>query len=280
MARENDTIPISSADSLQLPADPGLESLGGGVFICPGSGRHAHRTMASWELILVERGRLGIAVGSHEHDLQPGAWILMPAGVPHRGTRDYPRDLRFLWIHFHPRAGGAGEDTLALPLHGQLKDPGRVSALLRRLIDHHASLHSDRLVADLMLALALAELRAMPQQAEVGDELAARALRVIQVRFRERLSTAGVARALGVSADHLGRCFKRAHGMAVLDAINRQRLNEASRLLLLGGGSIGDVAASAGFPQTQWFRRLFERQHGIGPRQWRRLHARVHTNTA
>ncbi len=50
--------------------------------------------------------------------------------------------------------------------------------------------------------------------------------------------------------------------------------------MLLGGGRIADVAQAAGFPDPQWLRRLLRRQHGISPRAWRRLHARVHVNTA
>jgi AraC-like DNA-binding protein len=265
---------------LALAMDPGLVVESGGVLISPGSGAHPRRTLASWELIVVERGRLGLAVGEHAHDLGPGDWVLMPAGTSHAGTTPYPRDLRFLWLHFHPRACAPAAATVELAPSGHLADAGGVLSLLRRCIDHQATLGSDALVVGMLLGLALAELRAGSRPAGAGDDLAARALRIIQARFREPLSTRTVARLLGVSGDHLGRCFQRAYGHAPMDAINHQRLREAERLLLLGVGAIDDVARSAGFRQSQWFRRLFQRRHGIGPRAWRRLHVRVHTNTA
>lgn len=261
----------------QLATDPGLEVASCGVFVCPGLGRHPDRVLDSWEVILVERGRLGIAVGGAAHDLGPGQWVLLPAGVPHGGTADYPRDLRFAWLHFRPRAGAG----LALPGSGTVHDPAPVSALIRRLLDHRASPRPDPQVAGLHLALILAELAAAPPPQPAVDELAARAMRALRARFREpELSTALVARTLGVGADHLGRCFRRAYGVSVLDAINRCRLDEAKRLLVLGGIRIADAAAAAGFRDPQWLRRLLRRSDGVGPKAWRRMHARIHVNTA
>lgn len=260
-----------------LATDPGLEVSSCGVFVSPGFGRHPARSIDSWEVILVERGRLGIAVGDRAADLGPGEWILLPAGVEHHGTADYPRDLRFAWLHFQPRPGRG----LVLPPGGRLADPAPVAALLRRLLDHQASPRPDPLVAGLHLALILAELAAAPPAEPAVDELAARAMRAVRARFREpALSTAAVARALGVGADHLGRCFRRGYGITVLAAINRCRLAEAKRLLALGGIRIDDAARSAGFRDPQWLRRLLRRSDGIGPRAWRRLHARVHINSA
>jgi AraC-like DNA-binding protein len=267
-------IPIS----LRLATRPGLRASDAGVFVSPGHGRHPDRVIDSWELIVVERGRLGLAVDEASHELGAGDWVLMPAGVRHRGTAPYPRDLRFVWLHFHPDT--ARDGRLALPAHGRLEDPGAISGLARRLIDHRAAAERAPLVEELLLALVLAEIAAAPPALDAAQDLAARAQRLVRARFREDISTNEVASALGVSADHLGRCFRRAYKRTVVDAINQERLREARRLMLLGGGKITDVARSAGFPDAQWFRRLFTRAEGVSPLRWRRLHARVHTNTA
>jgi len=305
---------------LSLAVRPGVAPLHAGLFVSPGWGRHPDRIADSWEIIVVERGRLGLAVGEVDHDLGPGDWVLMPKGVRHHGTRDYPRDLRFAWLHFSlwerfllgepqqaaspnerafgaaplARMGGVGRsadakkiqesEMLVLPGRGHLRDPALVAATVRRAIAQSLVMRPDPIVGGLLIALVLAELAASPASAssptDAAGELADRALRFVRERFREAISTATVARALGVSADHLGRCFRRAHGGTVVEAINRCRLEEAQRLMLLGGGRIADVAQAAGFPDPQWLRRLLRRQHGIGPRAWRRLHTRVHVNTA
>jgi AraC-like DNA-binding protein len=258
---------------------PGVRALTGGVFICPGFGQHPQRTLDSWELIVVERGRLGLAVGDRRHDIGTGSWVLMPSGVPHAGTAAYPRDLRFLWMHFQLQ-GRPSLNSLEVPGSGTLTDPVSILTSMRRLIGHFGAIGFDQRVADCLVALILSELAVPSKVLAAGDDLAHRALRLIRVRFREPLVPLDVARSLRVSLDHLARRFRIAHGCRISEAINRERLHEASRLLLLGGGiSLTEVALAAGFADVQWFRRLFVRQHGISPRTWRRLHARIHTNT-
>ncbi len=247
---------------LSLAVRPGVAPLHAGLFVSPGWGRHPDRMADSWEIIVVERGRLGLAVGEVDHDLGPGDWVLMPKGVRHRGTRDYPRDLRFAWLHFilgerfllgepqqaaspNKRASGAaplakmggvgrgadastgvaaatgqGAELLVLPGRGHLRDPALVAATVRRAIAQSLVPRPDGIVGGLLIALVLAELAASPASTssptDAAGELADRALRFVRERFREAISTATVARALGVSADHLGRCFRRAHGSTVV----------------------------------------------------------------
>jgi AraC-like DNA-binding protein len=264
---------------LSISIAPGVKALTGGVFISPGFGLHPERIPNDWELIVVERGQLGLAVGDHIYDLTPSSWILMPAGIKHFGTVNYLRNLRFLWIHFQPN-GDIGKHPLTLPATGVLTDPVSIMASMRRLIDHFSENNFDQRVADCLVALILSELAIKPEVAEAGDELAHRALRHIRARFREQFTGYDLAKSLRVSLDHLSRRFKKAHGCRIAEAINRERLNEASRLMLLGGGiSLAEIALASGFPDPQWFRRLFVRQNGVSPRTWRRLHSRIHTNT-
>ena len=258
-----------------LGLHPALLVEGCGVFVSPGTGRHADRTLDNWELILVERGHLYLTIEDVDHDLGVGDWAIIPAGVRHFGTRDFPPMLRFAWMHFLPEPGHG----LSVPYRGKLADPAPISALIRRLLDHLASPRRDPLIAALHLGLVLAEL-AMPAVAETAtSELAARAHKLIQLRFPEsHLTPAVMAKALGVSTDHLGRCFRAAYGISVLAAINTARVQEAKRLLAVGSLSVAEAAKAAGFKDAQWCRRLFQRDTGVSPRAWRRLHARGHVN--
>jgi AraC-like DNA-binding protein/mannose-6-phosphate isomerase-like protein (cupin superfamily) len=277
LERRPDPVEICMKPICQLASDPGLRPSICGVFIAPGFGRHLDRTQDCWELIVVERGHLGIAVDTREYDLGPGQWLLIPAGVRHYGTQDFPKHLRFSWLHFHPRPGHG----LALPDSGMIADLPPVLALIRRYIARQTTGSAEDPVAAMHLALILAELTVVPTPVPDVDELATRAIRVIQTRFREPdLSTAVVARNLSVGADHLGRVFRRAFSTTVLDAINRHRLDEAKRLLVIGQLRLGDAARTAGFRNAQWLSRLLRRQDGVGPKEWRRMHARIHVNTA
>jgi AraC-like DNA-binding protein len=260
---------------LSLACAPALQVAGCGLFVSPGSGRHEERILDTWELVIVERGRLGIAVADRAYDLGKGGWLLLPAGIRHAGTREFAADLRFAWMHFRPVSGPG----LDLPDHGHVADLAPVSALVRRLLDHQAAGPQNELILALHLQLILAELIAAPATNAPRTEVAARARKLIQLRHVEPdLDVALIARALGVSSDYLARQYRAAYGTTITAAIHQARIAEAKRLLALGNLTVETAAAAAGFRDAQWFRRLFQRYAGVSPRAWRRLHARGHVN--
>jgi len=96
-----------------------------------------------------------------------------------------------------------------------------------------------------------------------------KAIRLIQLRYWDNLSLAGLARELGMSKYHLSRRFKGAMGVTFRSYLLRTRLERAKVLLARDQGAITGVAQTVGFGDLPRFDKLFKRYTGLTPSAYR-----------
>jgi AraC family transcriptional regulator len=82
---------------------------------------------------------------------------------------------------------------------------------------------------------------------------------------------ADVARACGLSSDYFAKAFRRSTGLAPHAWLQKARVDRAKTLLRQPGSSLSAVALACGFADHSHFSRVFNRQTGQTPRDWRRL---------
>ncbi|NOT64050.1 MAG: helix-turn-helix transcriptional regulator [Acidobacteria bacterium] len=90
--------------------------------------------------------------------------------------------------------------------------------------------------------------------------------------FRERLTTAHIARTVGVHPVYLAQMFRKHFACGVIEYIARRRIAYACRELRNSGVPIADIAIAAGFYDQGHFSRTFKRILGITPSVYRRRH--------
>jgi AraC family transcriptional regulator len=90
--------------------------------------------------------------------------------------------------------------------------------------------------------------------------------------FRERLTTAHVARTVGVHPVYLAQMFRKFFNYGVIEYIARRRIAYACRELRNSSVPIADIASAAGFYDQGHFSRTFNRILGITPSVYRRRH--------
>ncbi len=95
------------------------------------------------------------------------------------------------------------------------------------------------------------------------------AIAYIEGQLAAPLTVPAVARAAGISHNHLTRLFKAATGDTVVGYIRRRRLDRALHLLRASTLSIPAVAASVGIPDLQAFNKACRRELGASPRALR-----------
>lgn len=75
----------------------------------------------------------------------------------------------------------------------------------------------------------------------------------------------------GYSADHFRRCFKEETGYTPLEYVTSLRINRAKKLLRsLPPQSVESIAVGCGFDDEFYFSRVFKKQTGTSPREYRK----------
>lgn len=97
----------------------------------------------------------------------------------------------------------------------------------------------------------------------------------IRDHHTEALHLREVARALGVSAEHLSRLFHQSTGLRFREYLAETRIDTACQALENSDRLIADIAHDSGFATLSRFNRCFKEHRSMTPRDWRKqIHRR------
>ena len=88
--------------------------------------------------------------------------------------------------------------------------------------------------------------------------------------FAEQISAEKLADLVGLSVSQLNRRFRKVFGIAPMQFVLRSRVNAARTILARGSGKLGNIALECGFYDQGQFGRIFKRETGLTPGQYRR----------
>jgi len=111
-----------------------------------------------------------------------------------------------------------------------------------------------------------------------ADSVVRRVEEWLAVHFREPNPVSSVVESCGIPERSLKRRFKSATGLSLIGHVQNLRIEEAKRLLEEGENSSDDIAASVGYENSAFFRRLFKRCTGLKPSEYKRMFGTVSTN--
>jgi signal transduction histidine kinase/AraC-like DNA-binding protein len=141
------------------------------------------------------------------------------------------------------------------------------------------------------LQLPLAQASHLPAPAEAavastpGPETQERWLQLVQQHPSERvrriaayiaehhasaLSRQEIASALQISDDYVSRIFRKETGMTPWQYLHRYRIVQAQKLLQQSNQSVTEIGAQVGFSDPAYFIRVFHRESGKSPQQYRK----------
>lgn len=81
-----------------------------------------------------------------------------------------------------------------------------------------------------------------------------------------------IANRMSISQRYLSDTLKKETGKTTTEHIQLYLVNEAKNILLQPNKSISEVAYALGFEYPQYFSRVFKKQEGISPTEFRKLH--------
>jgi transcriptional regulator GlxA family with amidase domain len=97
----------------------------------------------------------------------------------------------------------------------------------------------------------------------------ARVASLIETEFSSPLSLDDLADVANLSRNHVIRLFTETYRVTPMRRLIQVRLEHAKWLLSSTDSSIAEIAAACGFPDANYFARLFKRHEGCRPSQFR-----------
>jgi len=251
---------------------------------------HRH---AEHELTWIGSGEGQRYVGDNVESFGPGEVVLLAGGLPHAwlAPRGEPGWCRSVVVQFRDDAFGGG--FFDLPelrgVRGLLHRAERGVWFGADALDEDAGVCMQRLAcapgAEQLIELVSVLTRLASAADGAGGRLLSSApwaqgaheggwldelLATIQERYREPLTLEGLAATVHRSPSAVGRGFSKVMGCTVVDYLHQLRVAEACRLLTHTRQPVTEVAHASGFNNLAHFGRVFKRQTGTTPRQYRR----------
>jgi AraC family transcriptional regulator len=93
---------------------------------------------------------------------------------------------------------------------------------------------------------------------------------LVHARFRDRMSLATIAYAVGISPSHLAREFHAQFGTTLGGYMRRLRVEWVADQLTRSSMSLSEIGIAAGFSDQSHLTREFRRRLGVTPGNWRR----------
>ncbi|WP_019532974.1 helix-turn-helix domain-containing protein [Paenibacillus ginsengihumi] len=261
-----------------------------------------------YELVYVVHGTGVHLVGDRRHPLLAGSVFVVHPGEPHQyllGSGDsleivncmfrreclvssLPPDPTLAGLaYLAPIYDGAARFPPALQLDSEESSAllGLLEDILREMrlgLPGYAVAARNKLAEVLILlsryaAAPQAENEAVPRSAAAnGHEITARRMRAyLERHFSQKITLATLSLRFNMSERHINRIFKHETGKSVTETLQHIRIERARQLLRETSRSIEAVATAVGFGDASFFSRLFLRQVGCTPGQYRKQHRRL-----
>lgn len=96
-----------------------------------------------------------------------------------------------------------------------------------------------------------------------------RAILLVDSQLAEELSLSKIAAALDVNSSYLSSLFKKETGSTITAYITKRRMEQAGNLLRNTSMQVQDVATYCGIPDANYFSKLFKKNMGMSPLEYR-----------
>ena len=245
------------------------------------------------EILRVEKGCMDCVAGDRSSRLEQGESCIINGGRMHMARAVPGHPCTYSVLHLDPERLTRDEEVFSRYIAPVLEDEsfnfmlGRdcagTAAEVCRLMDEIVSLERAKPPAYELEVIALAHLvfkqiylrreqiaRELESSSGSSDAVILRQMTAhIYAHFSERVTLDDIARAGGVSKSKCTALFRDQLGSSPVEFLNRYRMEAAELMLASTDDTVARIAASCGFSQQSYFNRVFLKEHGVTPRQYR-----------
>ena len=110
----------------------------------------------------------------------------------------------------------------------------------------------------------------MSLKANVMGDVVGVVKKYIDEHLAEKISRPDIAEYVALNENYLSRLFHKEIGCSISDYILRKRVNMAKKLLISTKLSVSAIGERVGYDTTTYFIRLFKREVGKTPKEYRK----------
>lgn len=157
------------------------------------------------------------------------------------------------------------------------KNQGELSAMFTEILDEYTNqpdnyeiyIHSCilRLIV-YMSRLNIINIRKL--SGKNTDDLVYNTIKYLHENYNQQLTLDTISKSLNVSKYHLSHVFKDTTGSTVMDFLTTIRFSHIEALLIKTNKNISQIAYECGFPSIQHFNKVFKKNKGLSPTQYKR----------
>lgn len=91
----------------------------------------------------------------------------------------------------------------------------------------------------------------------------------IQNHYKDKISIEDIAACVHLNGSYMSHLFRKTFGYTITDYISYVRLENAKLILADPAANINDAAIESGFSDVSYFSRVFKKNEGLSPREYR-----------
>lgn len=247
---------------------------------------HCHQEL---EILMLRKGRLQVFYEKEEYELREGdVWIVPPFGSHGigKGKSDCERIAVLLDLQLLGSGVKADQENLWIRKEMEKRDMfsrhwkdavrNRVSEIVGKLYQEYSEKrYAWKLsVKALVSELVLTALREMPERESMVLEKEVVRIRhileYIALHYYKDITLQSCADEVGFNSTYLSRYFSRTMGITFQEYIKRLRIDRAKWLLMTEKLSVTEVCYQSGFRDIKTFNKLFKKECGMSPTEFRR----------
>ena len=227
---------------------------------------HAHASIC-----FVASGSYADRARGREQECQPRSMVFKPAAEPHADIFGHVGG-RCLLIEILPSRAEYVEQFVRVTSTPRVARSPRLAGLGLRL---HGEFHETDLAAPIAMEGLILEVLADASRSVVNESPATEprwlrhARELLHAQVADPLTLGDMASAVGVTAAHLARTFRKRHGCTVGEYVRRLRIERAASELATSCTTIAEIGLRAGFFDQSHFSKVFRRHMGMTPAEYR-----------
>jgi len=246
-----------------------------------------------YEINFVQQGSGTYYFGDKRYRVNPGQVFVINDREPHYAYADVEGELKMIIVVFRPtlvRDGVFENREFLMPFKERsmeyrnqivATDPSalEIGALMRLIRDEKDCARTGcRLFMQAYVYEILACLYRYYREADqIGKDVRLQreidnirpALAYMRENFAQNIAVKDVAALACMSPNHFSTVFKKVNRMSFRSYLTMIRLASAKEMLKTGSQSITEIALNTGFPNSAYFTRVFTREVGVTPSEYR-----------